>query len=173
MSEMNGEETRERDGDREGWIEQERRRWAQANRQEVSHTQTQTTGELDRRMLEILDGQLAGLAKAVNKQTTILLLIGVLCFGALAWMQHTQNLFQERIRQQLALMETTQKALREEMLEATRKMTHDAGLASKHVWELKRALQLKFSQERSAEKRAGMAGANGANGANGAEDGAE
>ena len=122
------------------------KRWGQTNRQEVC------TGELDRRLLEILDGQIAGLAKTVNKQTTLLLLIGVLCFGMVAWMHHTQDLFQDEIRRRVADLENEQKAMLHELLAATRETAHDAERASKHVWELKRALHLRFSQERSALK---------------------
>lgn len=111
---------------------------------------TTTTGELDKNLLAMCNGQLRALANTVNKLSTGILVVGIICMGMLAWMHQAQSQFLDDMRQRVAMMESMQKAHAQEVLAAVKGAEDSAARASKHVWELKQALKLKFSQDRSA-----------------------
>lgn len=150
-----GEDEREIDAileGRAGKVEEsgaDEERGKQNNNQ--SNKNYQTTGELDRRLLEICNGQLRALASTVNRLSTGIIVVGITCVFVIAWTHQAQNVFMDEMRQRVAMLEASQKTQAQEVLAATKAAEEHAERASKHVWELKRALKLKFSQERSAE----------------------
>ena len=111
---------------------------------------TTTTGELDKNLLAMCNGQIRALANTVNKLSTGILVVGIICMGMLAWMHQAQIQFLDDMRQRVAMMESAQKAHAQEVIAAVEETEANSARASKHVWELKQALRLKFSQERSA-----------------------
>lgn len=112
---------------------------------------TQVTGELDKGLIAMCTGQLRALASTINKLSTGIIVVGITCVFVIAWTHHAQNVFMDEMRQRVTLLEASQKTYAMEVLAATKSVEKQAERASKHVWELKRALKLKFSQERSAE----------------------
>lgn len=112
---------------------------------------TTTTGELDKNLLAMCNGQLRALATTVNRLSTGILVVGILCMGMQALTYQAQSVFLDDMRQRVAMLEAAQKTQAQEVLAAVESAEGYAERSSKHVWELKRALGLKFSQERSAE----------------------
>ena len=93
-----------------------------------SNTTTVTTGEADKdliRMADRLAAQAVVIAHANYKLGAIVIICSVLIIAAAGWVSYRVE--------QIAAQQTR---------------------VSKHVWELKTALGLKFSQERSAAKAA-------------------
>lgn len=125
------------------------------NRQQQNVCATQVTGELNRNLLSMCSGQLRALANTVNKLSTGILVVGIICMGMLAWIHQAQSQFLDDMRQRVAMMESAQKAHAQEVIAAVEETKANSARASKHVWELKQALKLKFSQERSAEAQDG------------------
>lgn len=121
------------------------------NRQQQNVCTTQVTGELNRNLLSMCSGQLRALANAVNKLSTGILLAGVIILGWIAWTQHSQSLFMDEMRMRIAALEAAQRNAIQEILQRVESAEAHAERTSKHVWELKHALNLKFSQQRSAE----------------------
>lgn len=121
------------------------------NRQQQNVCATQVTGELNRNLLSMCSGQLRALANDVNKLSTGIFLAGVIILGWIAWTQHNQSLFMDEMRMRIAALEAAQRNAIQEILQRVESAESHAERASKHVWDLKRALKLKFSQERSAE----------------------
>lgn len=150
-----GEDEREIDAILEGKAGKVEESCADEDRGKQNNNQNnknyQSTGELDRRLLEIFNGQLRALASTINKLSMGFLVVGILCMGMQAWAHQAQNVFMDEMRQRVTMLEASQKTYAMEALAATKSVEKQAERASKHVWELKRALKLKFSQERSAE----------------------
>ena len=111
---------------------------------------TTTTGELDKNLLAMCNGQLRALADTINKLSTGIIVVGIICMGMLAWMHQAQSQFLDDMRQHTAFIESAPKSYAQEVLAAIKGVEDSAERASKHVWELKHALKLKFSQEHSA-----------------------
>lgn len=111
----------------------------------------QNTGELDRRLIEMCNGQIRALANTVNKMSTLILLAGVILLWWMAWSNHNQTIFLDEMRTRLAAQEAAHRNAIQELLQRVESAESHAERASKHVWELKHALNLKFSQQRSAE----------------------
>lgn len=146
-----GEDERDIDAILGGRAGKDDGRREQNNNQHV----TQVTGELDRNLLSIFNGQLRALASTINKLSTGFLVVGILCMGMQAWTYQAQSVFLDDMRQRVAMLEASQKTHAMEVLAATKAAEEHAERTSKHVWELKRALNLKFSQDRSAEAQDG------------------
>lgn len=122
------------------------------NRSQINNQRlTQVTGELDKGLLAMCTGQLRALASTINKLSTGIIVVGITCVFVIVWTHQAQNVFMDEMRQRVAMLETSQKTHAQEVLAATKAAEEHAERTSKHVWELKRALKLKFSQERSAE----------------------
>lgn len=130
--------------------EEEGEDYGKRNRQQQNVCTTQVTGELNRNLLSMCSGQIRALANTVNKLSTGILVVGIICMGMLAWMHQAQSQFLDDMRQRVAMMESAQKAHAQEVIAAVEETEANSARASKHVWELKQALKLKFSQERSA-----------------------
>ena len=130
--------------------EEEGEDYGKRNRQQQNVCATQVTGEINRNLLSMCSGQIRALANAVNKLSTGILLAGVIILGWIAWTQHSQSLFMDEMRMRIAALEAAQRNAMQEILQRVESAEASAERASKHVWELKQALRLKFSQERSA-----------------------
>lgn len=144
-----GEDEREVDAILDGRAEKDDGRRSQNNNQQ--NNITTTTGELDRSLLAMCNGQLRALASTINRLSTGIIVVGITCVFVIVWTHQAQNVFMDEMRQRVAMLEASQKTHAMEVLTATKAAGEQAERASKHVWELKRALNLKFSQERSAE----------------------
>lgn len=127
----------------------------QNSRQETNTSNSTVQRELDHRLLEICNGQLLALGTTVNKLTTAIIVVGLICAGMLFWMFQMQNIFREEMIRRITALEENQKAQAQETIKALKSSEGYSERASKHVWELKQALKLRFSQERSAEAQDG------------------
>lgn len=128
--------------------------------QQHSHQETTTSNstvqrELDHRLLEICNGQLLALGTTVNRLTTAIIVAALVCAGMLFWTYQMQSMFREEMIRRITVLEENQKAQAQETIQALKLTEGYSERASKHVWELKQALKLKFSQERSAEAQDG------------------
>lgn len=144
-----GEDEKEVDTIFEGRAGKDDGRRSQNNNQQ--NNVTTTTEELDRSLLAMCNGQLRALASTINRLSTGIIVVGITCVFVIAWTHQAQNVFMDEMRQRVAMLEASQKTHAMEVLAATKAAEERAERTSKHVWELKRALNLKFSQERSAE----------------------
>lgn len=122
-------------------------------RQEQTQNQSTVQRELDRRLLEICNGQLLALGTTINRLTTTILVVGIVCVGMLIWLYQSQNIMCERMFQKLDSIVERQTLQANDVVQAAKDVRCFSERSAKHVWELKRALKLKFSQERSAEER--------------------
>lgn len=148
-----GEDEKEVDTIFEGRAGKDDGRRSQNNNQQ--NNITTTTRELDRSLLAMCNGQLRALASTINRLSTGIIVVGITCVFVIAWTHQAQNVFMDEMRQRVAMLEASQKTHAMEVLAATKAAEEQAARTSKNVWELKRALNLKFSQERSAEAQDG------------------
>lgn len=107
--------------------------------------------ELDHRLLEMCNGQLRALATVVNRHTMGDIIAALVCAGLMLWTLQTANMRCDALLERIATLEANQKATAEKVEQSAKSAEAYAERASKHVWELKTALKLKFSQQRSAE----------------------
>lgn len=121
----------------------------------MSHEKTTTAAsnvqrELDQRLLEMCNGQLRALGTVVNRLTMSVLIVGMVCAGLLLWTLQATHMRHDALIARIAALEANQAAESQDVIQATKATQAYAARASKHIWELKRALKLNFSQERSA-----------------------
>lgn len=84
--------------------------------------------EADARLIDMVSGQMLTFAREMSKFTLTLVLIGILGLASTAWLTWRMGKVEDTLA---AVVNTNEQA-------------------KKHVWELKSALGLKFSQERSS-----------------------
>lgn len=102
----------------------------QKNNQKTDQKNEQTIQQrdLDRELLRIHEARIGVLTAVVNRLSLWVVVFGLLLILALGWLTYQQHLTRAAVETATVRMERVEK----------------------HVWELKHALRLRFSQERSA-----------------------
>ena len=135
--------------------EQEQIRQGQPQNQNSAHN-TVEQREADNRLLDIVSNQLHALGAAVNRTGMFLLALCLVVvmetaalIGVTLWHSSAISRMQDSMEKQNAAVLTAVQKMDEEIASVSAESKVCMERVKKYVWELKTALNLKFSQQRS------------------------
>lgn len=133
-------------------------------KREAPHSQSSSHStieqrEVDKKLLEIFENRLHALGAAQNRASMFLLTLCIVVFMLAAvvaglgfWMSATHAHMQSVVEKQEATMLASLSKIDAELSSVATESKDCAERVRKHVWELKTALGLKFSQERGKKE---------------------